>query len=129
MNRVVPLLLWLIAAAVPGPGQVQITEFMAANRGVLTDRDGYSGDWVELYNPGDTPVDLAGHYLSNDPKRRDAWRLPSLVVGAARLPHRLPQRQGPPPREPAPAHELPAVARGWGPAADRPPTGRRSCPA
>jgi len=37
-----------------------ISEFMALNQNTLLDGDGASSDWIELYNPGDTPIDLSG---------------------------------------------------------------------
>jgi len=37
-----------------------ISEFMAINQETLLDGDGVSSDWIELYNPGDTPIDLSG---------------------------------------------------------------------
>ena len=32
-------------------------------------------DWVEIYNPGDEPVDLRGLYLSNNCVRPDKWEI------------------------------------------------------
>jgi hypothetical protein len=38
--------------------------------------DGRGGDWVELYNASDSPVDLSGLFLSDDPDRPRMWRFP-----------------------------------------------------
>lgn len=34
------------------------------------------GDWFELYNAGELPVDLSLHYLSDDPSRFNQYRIP-----------------------------------------------------
>jgi len=44
-----------------------------------------TSDWIEIYNKGDTPVELAGFYLSDDCMLPDKWRIPEeagLVVPA-----------------------------------------------
>ena len=43
---------------------VSITEVMADNTKLCL---GHESDWVELYNAGETPVDLEGWYLTDDP--------------------------------------------------------------
>jgi len=43
-----------------------ISEFMASNSGTLDDEDGQSSDWVELYNAGDTALNLDGWHLTED---------------------------------------------------------------
>ncbi|MBT7101356.1 lamin tail domain-containing protein, partial [Candidatus Poribacteria bacterium] len=37
-------------------------------------------DWIELHNTTDVPVDLTGHYLSDDPTTPHKWRVPDGVV-------------------------------------------------
>ena len=44
----------------PANGELWISEFVAANVGGLVDEDGETSDWVELYNNGSEPVELAG---------------------------------------------------------------------
>src|SRR5215470_5895915 len=39
-----------------------LNEFMAANSGVLRDEDGDSSDWIEIYNPSENAVSLAGWF-------------------------------------------------------------------
>ena len=34
-------------------------------------------DWVEIYNPGDSPVDMTGLYMSDDCFRPTKWRIPA----------------------------------------------------
>jgi len=59
-----------------------ITEFMAANDTVLADANGDYPDWIEIHNPTNTPVDLAGWYLSDDPEQLDMWPLPAVMLDA-----------------------------------------------
>ena len=48
------------------PITVFINEWMAENTGFLTDpATGKYEDWFELYNPSDSPADLAGYYLTD----------------------------------------------------------------
>ena len=64
-----------------------INEFMASNdseepleEGELLDEDGASSDWIEIYNPTDSAVNLDGWYLTNSdanvaiPGRRAGFR-------------------------------------------------------
>jgi hypothetical protein len=78
--------LLLLAAVTLGPSlragasQPFITEFMARNQGTLLDEDLETPDWVELYNPGDTPVDLKGWSLTDDAKDLGKWRFPEVSL-------------------------------------------------
>jgi hypothetical protein len=69
---------WQASAAGGSPGQVnsvptvpivRINEVMAANIAAVSNAWGFS-DWVELYNSGGEPVDLAGWILSRDGGRQ-----------------------------------------------------------
>ena len=62
-------------------GNLVINEFMAANQTGLTDQDGDYADWIELYNPGDYAVNLAGWALTDDPDQPQKWRLPDINLG------------------------------------------------
>src|SRR6266704_104978 len=42
-----------------------INEFMASNSRTLHDEDGDSSDWVEIYNPTATTVNLGGWFLTD----------------------------------------------------------------
>ncbi|MES2706704.1 MAG: CotH kinase family protein [Verrucomicrobiota bacterium] len=70
----------------PAPRPV-ITEFLAENKGGLRDADGDSSDWIEIYNPGPTVVNLGGWYLSDTPANPAKWRFPgpTLLEAGARL--------------------------------------------
>jgi hypothetical protein len=61
----------------PGPPPtVVLNEFMASNDTTIADETGAYEDWVELYNPGEAPVDLSGYGLTDDLTQPDKWILP-----------------------------------------------------
>src|SRR5881296_212626 len=57
-----------------------ISEFMPDNERVLADEDGQFSDWIEVHNPGDTVINLAGYYLTDDPQQLTKWAFPSVTV-------------------------------------------------
>lgn len=57
--------------------EVLITEFLADNKSVLTDEDGDFKDWIEIFNPDATPVDLGGFYLTDDAADLTQWQIPA----------------------------------------------------
>jgi hypothetical protein len=59
-----------------------INEFMASNKTGLVDIDGAHSDWVELYNPAATPINLEGWSLTDDPTDKTQWRLPAVTLAA-----------------------------------------------
>lgn len=63
---------------------VVINEFMTNNFGCIRDCDGDCPDWVELYNPSDSPADLSGYFLTDDIENPDKWRFPDGVIIPAR---------------------------------------------
>src|SRR5688572_13761704 len=68
-----------------GASQPIITEFMARNQGTLLDEDGDTSDWVEIYNAGDTPVDLAGWSLTDDSKKLHKWQFPAVTLAPGKF--------------------------------------------
>jgi hypothetical protein len=65
----------------PVPG-ILISEFMADNKDTLNDEDGDSSDWLEIFNPTDTPIDLNGWFLSADSKNLAQWKIPGVSLDA-----------------------------------------------
>src|SRR5260221_310846 len=63
-------------------GAAEITEFMADNSKTLLDEDGDSSDWIEIHNPGPTPVALDGWFLTDKNSNLRKWRFPAtnLIV-------------------------------------------------
>ena len=59
-----------------------INEIMAANLTQNTDQDGEYDDWVELYNGGNTAINLEGFYLSDNENDLTKWVFPNTVIQA-----------------------------------------------
>ncbi|HEY6228870.1 MAG TPA: lamin tail domain-containing protein, partial [Verrucomicrobiae bacterium] len=59
----------------------QITEFMADNS-ALKDIDGDYSDWIEIYNPNDYKLPLAGYFLSDSASKPTQWPFPNVKISA-----------------------------------------------
>ena len=55
---------------------------MAANFSKVSDQDGEYDDWVELYNGGNTSINLEGFYLSDNENDLTKWIFPNTVIQA-----------------------------------------------
>jgi hypothetical protein len=64
----------------PAVGAVLINEVLASNDSLLFDPNGDDDDWIELINTTNSPIDLAGFYLSDDPLNLMAWAFPAGTV-------------------------------------------------
>lgn len=69
---------FLLLHAVSSRGQVVINEYCAANVSLSTDNFGENSDWVELYNAGATPVNLAGYWMSDKLNNIQKWQMPAI---------------------------------------------------
>jgi hypothetical protein len=67
--------------ALPLP-PVVISELMAENYGVYRDEDQDPEDWIELYNPGPTAVNLSGWSLSDKRDDPGRWVFPEISLPA-----------------------------------------------
>lgn len=64
------------------PASFRLNEMVAQNAGPFTDEDGEESDWIEIKNTGNTPNELAGFYLTDDPVNLTKWRFPATAVDA-----------------------------------------------
>jgi len=55
-----------LAAALSARSQLYINEVMASNNTTLANNLGLYQDWIEIYNAGSQPVNLAGYFLSDN---------------------------------------------------------------
>src|SRR5580765_3027913 len=74
------LIVWAGSASVQS--QVVINEFMASNTKTLADQDGDYSDWIEIYNSGSSPVNLADWYLTDSESQLNKWKFPSVSLAA-----------------------------------------------
>jgi hypothetical protein len=72
-----------IAPAYAANTDVVINEVLSSNTSDASDEQGEHEDWIELYNRGNTAVDLSGYYLTDNQWNLTKWEIPSgTVIGA-----------------------------------------------
>lgn len=81
MKNLVALTLFLFFSLVL-KAQVVINEYSASNISHYSDNFGNNEDWIEIYNPTTSPVDLTGWYLSDKPSDLIKFQIPSGTVAA-----------------------------------------------
>ena len=59
---------------------VIISEFMASNDAFDPDEDGEFQDFIELFNPTDSPLDISGYHLACSFNDLTRWKLPDGVT-------------------------------------------------
>ena len=59
---------------------VRINEVMVQNDTSVADYVGKYEPWAEIYNPGNTSVNLTGYHLSVTPDYLLTWTFPSLTI-------------------------------------------------
>ena len=63
-------------------GKLIINEFMQSNiDGIMDDLNDFPDSWVELYNSGNTAVNLKDYKIGTKKKVANAWQLPDKMVG------------------------------------------------
>ena len=80
MNKLIYTFLFLCFALTSVNGQIVINEYSAANYNTFTDNYGEYEDWVEIYNPTTTAIDLNGWFLSDKPSNTTKWMVPSSFI-------------------------------------------------
>ena len=68
--------IWLLGLGIStsARGQnIQINEIMASNAVTISDEESDFPDWIELYNPGPTAIDLTGWGLSDKSEEPFKW--------------------------------------------------------
>lgn len=62
--------------------QVMINEYSCSNLTSFVDNYGGYEDWIELYNAGSSPVNLAGYHLSDNAANIGKWTFGSATINA-----------------------------------------------
>lgn len=61
-------------------GQVLINEVLASNSSVNFDPDFHDYcDWIEIYNPGSSTIDMGGYYLTDNWNDTTKWSIPDGI--------------------------------------------------
>jgi len=65
-------------APVAGDTILKINEFMASNGATIQSPDtAVFPDWIEIYNPSDFPIDLAGYFITDDSLQPTKRKIPT----------------------------------------------------
>ncbi len=84
MTKFTPIIIGiLLCFSINTFGQLSINEVMASNSMTLADNFGEYDDWIEIYNPGSSDINLSGYFISDDPTDLQKWNIPvdpSLTV-------------------------------------------------
>ncbi|MBK7214266.1 MAG: lamin tail domain-containing protein [Bacteroidales bacterium] len=78
-------LLLLAILSLPSFSQLVINEVQTSNKSTLEDMDGDQNDWIEIYNKGNSNVQLFGYGLSDDPADKFKWQLPDISISAGNV--------------------------------------------
>lgn len=61
---------------------LRLNEMLARNNTDITDGDGRREDWIEIYNPNTTAVNVDGYYLTDDQFLLTQWNFPNVTIAA-----------------------------------------------
>ena len=70
----------LITSAPLRAQSLVIQEFMASNQDTIEDEDGDNEDWIEIFNPGDSAVNLDGWFLTDNAATLTKWAFPGIIL-------------------------------------------------
>jgi len=59
-----------------------INELMPANLSTIADEDGEYADWIEIYNPSGSSINLNGYFLSDDENNNVKWSFPNITIAS-----------------------------------------------
>ncbi len=80
MTKFVLITITLLCSIVSTQAQILINEYSAANYDTYTDNYGEFEDWVELYNPTATAIDISGWTLTDKPANPTKWTVPASFI-------------------------------------------------
>jgi hypothetical protein len=66
--------------------EVRINEICASNQNGLTDEFGNNDDWIEIYNPNTSSMDIGGYYLTDNLEVKNKWKVPDNQPGTTTIP-------------------------------------------
>ena len=62
--------------------QIFINEICPSNNTIITNNDGNYDDWIEIFNAGNSSVDLYGYGLSDDSTKAYAFKFPHININS-----------------------------------------------
>lgn len=72
--------IYTVAPQSSGSADVAINEIMATNLTTAADNFGEYDDWIELYNKSNTPADISGFFLTDNPLNLNKWVIPAGTI-------------------------------------------------
>ncbi len=78
--RTISTLLTIFSLTTASTAAPIISEFLASNSTGLRDEDGERNDWIEIFNPDSTAVNLAGWYLTDRAATPLKWAFPAVSL-------------------------------------------------
>ncbi len=72
----------IVNSAFPQQNTIFINEVLASNSSVLADEDGDFTDWIEIYNAGETDVNLSGYGITDETWLPYKWIFPDTIIEA-----------------------------------------------
>ncbi len=69
-----------VNAAWASSTDIVINEIMADNGSTAYDEAGDNDDWIELYNRGNSPVDLSGYFITDNDWSLNKWEIPAGTI-------------------------------------------------
>ena len=60
--------------------ELVISEVMSSNSITITDENNEYDDWIEIYNPQDSTIDLSGKYLTDKEDDLTKWQIPNGIT-------------------------------------------------
>ena len=84
MKASIPISIYFLLILLPyfGNAQLVINEVCSKNASVIEDEFGATSDWIELYNSGNTPINLDGYFLSDNEENPQKWQFPNKTITA-----------------------------------------------
>ena len=80
MKKQISLILICFIVIFSTDAQILINEYSAANYDTYTDNYSEYEDWIELYNPTVSDIDISGWFLTDKPSNATKWQLPSSFI-------------------------------------------------
>lgn len=86
MKKLLAAMIAAMAVPTAATAGIVINEVMQSNvYCIMDDINEFPDSWVELYNSGDTDIDLKGYRIGTKDKVKKCYKLPSAVVPAGGL--------------------------------------------
>lgn len=82
MKKLLLLTITICLTSFYSKAQVLINEYSCSNINTIADSFGDYEDWIELYNPSSSTINLQGYYLSDNQNNPDKWTFPNININA-----------------------------------------------